>query len=99
MLVMIPLVYGTKNIEWTEERILYARIAFGVVQAAIVLVLLLVNSKIKKAAAHNKINVPKAAPSPFSQRYASFSNEKALPVPYRNFGTCLAPAFRSTSSP
>lgn len=70
MLVMLPIVYGTKNVEWTDERILYARIAFGVVQAGIILVLLLVNSKIKKTAAHNKITVPKAAPSPWSQRYA-----------------------------
>jgi hypothetical protein len=71
MMVMIPLVYMTKNVEWTDERILYARIAFGVVQAGILLVLLLVNSKIKKAAVHTKITVPKQAPSPWSQRYES----------------------------
>lgn len=66
---MIPLVYATKNVEWTDERILYARIAFGVVQAAILAVLLVVGSKIKKAANHAKIDVPKAPPSPWSQSY------------------------------
>jgi hypothetical protein len=67
MFVMIPLVYATKNVEWTDERILYARIAFGVVQALIVVVLLMVKSKISKAASETKITVPKAAPSPWSQ--------------------------------
>lgn len=72
MMVMIPLVYATKNVEWTEERVLYARIAFGVVQALIVAVLLLVGSKIKKAAAHTRITVPKPPPSPWSQRFVAF---------------------------
>ena len=97
MFVMIPLVYATKNVEWTDERILYARIAFGVVQALIVVVLLMVKSKISKAASETKITVPKAAPSPWSQRFvlSSFATWRLeLPSP----SSPLAPATTCASS-
>lgn len=69
MLVMIPVVYICKEIEWTPERVLIIRVLFGLVQAGIIIVLLLTQSRINKKADQSKIQAPKAPTSVFTPSY------------------------------
>lgn len=68
MFAMIPLMYGIRSVEWTEERVFIARVVFAILQIIVIGILLYIKMKIKNSPNDTKINVPKPS-APFSTRY------------------------------